>query len=254
MFLKRWLQAACLCAAAAVALSAASCKKNDTADPNASKTPAQCQLSSSTENYPNGVQQTYGFYYNAANVVDSISAGGNSIFFVKFNYNPSYIQRVYYTSVDTVYSHDSLTLNAAGLLSGYYRASALDTTGIRYSYDGAGQLAYSVMPDFYNDADSSTYTWQNGDYIKRTNNFVDDVTTTYDDTRPSQQGDYLHYQQLLVYSAPILYQTKHLITSLTTATGQQTFTYTLDAGGKITRIAVARANSPYAILYTYNCQ
>ncbi|HSZ31656.1 MAG TPA: DUF4595 domain-containing protein [Puia sp.] len=206
-------------------------------------------------------------------ILDS-SSSGNTIFNLTYNNNGkvSTIQNTSVTNPTTevftysgndilitttgtgnvFVSSDSIVTNSAGLITFSQLVDASsDTTVYTFTYDGNNDLLKQTSQTNSGTISTSTFTYTNGD-LTSSSDGTNTTTYSYTNSKPSENGDYIHIFQLFNYGGQAI-KTAHLIQSLTAGSTVDNFNYTFDSSGKITSLTLTSGAVVETVSYQYQC-
>jgi len=213
-----------------------SCKKDNNSDA------AQCRVTDIKSN--DSISSEYGLSYNADKKISVITLApykGKRL----FTYSGNFIFRAVMDSSGNIIQSDTLSLNKNGLVSSIasyfvgngshsYEAMVYDSKNQLIGVTGA-----SASNTFVN------YTWRNGDMVSIKYITTDTEIMNYYTDKPADNGDYLRIMSFTEWGLP-LFKCNHLFKG----SGNNIFTYTYDADGKITSVL---NNRTVLYTYTYSC-
>jgi hypothetical protein len=151
---------------------------------------------------------------------------------------------------------DSITLNSDGLLQTDYFTDGTTENLTTYTYSGEEcQKTVQTAISGSTPAQTAVYSWTDGNATSINSGTTSDVLT-YDQTKPSQAGDYFQISQL-INSGGIYIKNTNLVSGFTSNTGGTNtifnFTYTSDNTGKITQLVATYGSTTETISYQYSC-
>lgn len=149
-------------------------------------------------------------------------------------------------------SADSIVTNNAGLITFSQTVDASsDTTVYTFTYDGNNNLLKSTYQYNSGTISTNTYTYTSGD-LTSSSDGTNTTTYTYINSKPSENGDYIHIFQLFNYGGQAI-RTAHLIQGVTAGSTVDNFTYTFDSSGKITALTLTSGAVVETVSYQYQC-
>lgn len=226
--------------------SIASCDKDD------DKAKPVCKMSSIVETGDNGTISRV-ISYDEGKMASVVTAGGDGSSKI-FSYSSGMITVISKNKSGVVTGTDEVLLNQSGKIHSITQKNAAGTTtGVEsYTYNTAGQVVLSISSPVTGPADTTTYSYSNGNVTLSTNKGKNTLYTYYED-KTFSDGDFVKLVQILNTGALAL-ENKNLLKSVIAPDGAvSNLTYQYDNTGKITRlIFLGATNGNYS--YTYDCK
>lgn len=163
----------------------------------------------------------------------------------------TYSDNQIFITIDNSSTYNSITtLNTYGYVAQLNVLSGPLVFSSSFFYTPDTVLSYTVFKSLLLDApDTTTYQFTDGDLTSTVSGGSTNSYTYYTD-KPEQTADLSLYDQIVAQGA-LVYSNKHLTKSYSGNSFSQEYSYTFDAGGKISSITVHYMNSQSSGTITY---
>lgn len=220
----------------------ASCKKDSTPDPI-------CRIITVTPVPVSGTNQIYNFTFNSDG---KLSTSSDTTSITTYAYSGSTVIATT-TTAGVFASKRIFTLNANGLASNV--RTETDVAGTNWNnqafeYSGTELIKSTYTSSAGGAAIIYTLNWNGGNLVSAASGSTTTTILEYYTDIPAQTGDYLNLvQQEVGYE---IYRTKNAVKSFISGSTISNFSYSRDAGGKITSMVIT-STSVITYNYQYQC-
>ena len=223
------------------------CQSLSCSKKSSSASSSGCKIVSATLSGTTGTG-TIDFSYNddgkIASIVSSLSTGTTT---KSFTYSGNVVMIYTTTGGSSAVTTDSIVVNNDGLMMSDISRSASNVSFLVYNYSGTEVTSETTQAG--NDpVVTVNFNFTNGDFdgFPQSNEVF-----AYND-KPSEQGDYFQFSQLLATGVPWI-QCAHQAVSISANVDKASITYTYDNSGKITQMQIVDAGQTATYSYTYQC-